>query len=410
MKNTTIIYLLFFAALAAATGCSKGEEDNKKKTPVVTGINPLSAGNNEVITITGDHFNSLSDSAGCISIYFTNKAACGYIKDDNTIEVVVPFGAGDGPVCVQYNGMRYCTSQSFNYMPGNPGPNTYMRLADCPNTPTNQVAVMVATNDAILAGFLNWWKYDIDKNTWTTMPAPTDKMTKAATFTFNGKAYVFGGVNASFSNRLQCYDPATNSWSFKAPMPSTPRADAVAFLWNNKAYIAGGADTYVLGMNSVAKQLWQYDPVADTWQRKADMPQGAIEGCYALRIGQKFLFPSVGLAGVQQYDPQTDSWVQFASTENMKLYAFPYSDKDFSLGYLVGGRSTSAETGTIDRIAINPGNQLFTQFYAQPPSGGYSTVSGSFYAVVNNELYYGMNYFDASGVHVQGNQLWRYRY
>jgi hypothetical protein len=244
------------------------------------------------------------------------------------------------------------------------------------------------------------------------MIAPTDKMTRAPTFTFNGKAYVFGGVGSTFSNRLQCYDPTTNSWSFKTPMPSAARADAVAFVWNNKVYIAGGADTYVLGANTVYNQLWQYDPVADSWLRKADMPEGAIEGCYALRIGQKFYIPSVAGGGVQEYDPQANTWRQFAATGgNLNTYGVPFDDKNFALGYVLGGRMGFTETGPVKRYAIDfTGNNLFVDNYAQPPIGGYTTVSGAFYAVVNNEVYYGMGYFNANGVLTQSNQFWRYRY
>ena len=378
--------------------------------PTITAISPASGSNGQQITITGSGFNSLADSSGCIRVYFANQQTCGYVRDDNTLDVTVPFEAGDGHICIDYRGTRICSSQSFNYLPGNPGPNTYMRLADCPNTPTNQVTVMVATNDAILAGFINWWKYDIDKNRWDPMTAPPERITRAATFTFNGKAYIFGGVDAGFSNRLLCYDPATGSWSYKAPMPSTPRSDAVAFVYNNKVYIVGGTDTYVLGMNSVAKQVWQYDPLNDSWQRKADMPQGSGEGAYALKLGDKFYFTGYGY-GAQEYNPANDTWTQFWPTEDLIPYAVAFPDRDFPLGYILGGRSGSYESGDVTRVSIDfTGNHFHGETYSLPPAGGYRTLSGAFSVVVNNELYYGLGYFDASGVHVQGNQLWRYRY
>ena len=408
LKLIPILPLAFI--VLAFTGCT-GKSENTTTSPVITAINPQAGGPGSTITITGSGFNAAADSSGCVKIYFQNQSACGNRIDDNTIEIQVPYEAGDGPVCIGYRNTRVC-GPAFNYLPGNPSSNSYVRLADCPNTPTNQVAVMVATNDAILAGFQNWWKYDIDRNTWSSMVAPTDKMTRCATFTFYGKAYLFGGVNAGFSNRLQCYDPATGQWSFKTPMPSTPRADAVAFIYNNKVYIVGGADTYTLGMNTVAKQVWQYDPVADSWQRKADMPQGSGEGSYALRLGNKFYFPGFGY-GAQEYDPATDSWRQFWPTQDLIPYAAVIADRDFPLGYILGGRSGSYESGEVSRVAINfTGNEFFGQTYALAPSGGYNTISSPFYAVVNNELYYGMGYFNAppGGLHVQGSQFWRYRY
>lgn len=400
---------VFSCSLLLLCACNKpGEEE--KALPIITAINPASGGVNTTIYITGQGLSSLKDSAGCIPLYFQNKQACAVVRNDDTLEVTVPFDAGDGPLCIDYRGKRYCTSQSFNYLPGNPSPNSFMRLADCPSTATNQVAAMGATNDAIIAGFINWWKYDIDKNTWAVMPSPADKLTRMASFTFNGKAYFFGGYNAGFSNRLQCYDGATNTWSFKAPMPSTPRADASAFVWNNKVYIAGGADSYTYGMNTVYRQLWQYDPVSDSWQRKTDLPQGAIEGAYALRIGARFYIPTAG-NGVQEYDPQTDTWTQFGATENLPLYAAPFSDRDFALGYTVGGSVGSYGTGTVNRYAINyTGNHFFVEAYGQPPANGYVTAGAPFCAVVNNELYYGMAYQNVNGVQARDNQLWRYRY
>lgn len=403
----TISRISFVLLPVIFMGCSKPNEENTP--PVVNGFTPLAGSTNTTIYITGKNFTSLADSSGCIKVFFQNKQACAYVKNSDTLELLVPFEAGDGPVCVMYNGTKYCTTQSFNYLPGNPESNTFMRLADCPSSPTNQVAVMAATDNFIIAGFINWWKYDIDKNSWSAMPAPTDKQTRVASFTYNGKAWLFGGVNAGFSNRLQVYDPATNSWSFKAPMPSTPRADAVAFVWNNKVYIAGGTDTYSLGMNSVYNQLWQYDPVADSWQRKADLPVGAGEGSYALRLGSKFYIPA-SMSYVQEYDPQTDTWVQFPTTAYLPMYSAPYSDRDFALGYTVGGVMGYYGTGEIKRHAINyTGNHFFTETYAQPP-GGYPTAGWPLYAVVNNELYYGISFQTVNGVQVRDNQLWRYRY
>jgi hypothetical protein len=403
--------LFLFISLSVIISCT-GKGDEIVTTPTITGISPLRGGINEIVTINGSGFNALADSSGCITVYFANRQVCGNKIDDNHIEVAVPFEAGDGPLCISFHASRICSSNLFDYIPGNPTSNSYMRLADCPNSPTNQVANMVATDNAILAGFLNWWKYDIDQNRWSPMTAPPDKLTRCATFTFNGKAYLFGGVNASFSNRLQCYDPATQSWSFKTAMPSTPRADAVAFIYNNKVYIAGGADTYALGMNTVARQLWQYDPVNDSWQRKADLPQGSIEGSYALRLGDRFYFPGFGY-GAQEYNPITDSWQQFWPTEDLLPYAAIIADRDFPLGYILGGRSGMYESGEVSRVSIDAtGNHFFGQTYSLAPGGGYQTVSSPFYVVVNNELYYGMGYFDAppGGLHVQSSQFWRYRY
>jgi hypothetical protein len=155
--------------------------------------------------------------------------------------------------------------------------------------------------------------------------------------------------------------------------------------------------------------LWQYDPVADSWQRKADMPVGAVEGSYALRIGSKFYIALYG-SSAQEYDPQTDTWVLMPSSEILLPYAAPFSDKDFPLGYTVGGAPGYYGTGEVKRYAINyTGNHFFIESYAQPPNG-YVTAGAPLYAVVNNEVYYGISYQTVNGVQVRDNQFWRYKY
>lgn len=407
------IHLFFYTLLCAGSllylsGCAKGNEE--EKTPYISSVTSLSATVNETITITGGNFSSLADSSGCIIVYFPGATACAAVINDNTLEIQVPFNAGSGPVCINYKGNRICSSQSFTYIPGNPGPNTYMRLADCPS---NQVTVMVAAGNTLLAGFTNWWKYDIASNTWASMTGPAENVIRATSFTINGKAYIFGGslVAGPLSNRLQSYDPATGTWTFKTPMPAGARKDACAFVWNNKAYIVGGTDSDVPQNNTVGNQLWEYDPATNSWLRKADLPFGAADGAYAMRVGTKFYVPINVSLGAQEYDPAINTW-RHLTVGYLPLNAAPYTDRDFALGYTIGGGSGGLATGLVRRWAINfTGNELMGEDYAQPPPGGYTNIFKPFYAVVNNELYYGLGYFNLNGgVVVQGPQLWRYRY
>lgn len=81
-----------------------------------------------------------------------------------------------------------------------------------------------------------------------------------------GKLYTFGGANQTTSaalNRVQCYDPATDSWSSKANMPTAmPDVRAVTV----------GDDIWVFGNPSSPPQVFIYHPLTNTYTS----PPGAV--------------------------------------------------------------------------------------------------------------------------------------
>ena len=84
----------------------------------------------------------------------------------------------------------------------------------------------------------------------------------------SGKIYAIGGVAASY-NKVEEYDPATDTWTTKKPMP-TGRAFLVTSAVNGKIYTIGGGTSFQPGSGIAATEV--YDPVTDTWISKADMP------------------------------------------------------------------------------------------------------------------------------------------
>lgn len=92
--------------------------------------------------------------------------------------------------------------------------------------------------------------------------------------TVNGKIYAIGGstksgiwpVNNGVVGTNEEYDPATDTWRYKAVMP-TPRIAFAIAVYQNKVYCIGGqANGSFTGVNEV------YDPTTDTWESKAAMP------------------------------------------------------------------------------------------------------------------------------------------
>ena len=162
--------------------------------------------------------------------------------------------------------------------------------------------------------------------TWSTMAPSTSIPTNriyASAGVIGGKLYVVGGCISSGSsfdcgigvtNILEVYDPATNTWTTKAPMP-TARAAMATGVIAGKLYVAGGFVSCgsCLGLGT----LEVYDPILNTWTPKTSMqtPRSKTDGAV---INGKFYvvggaddngFP---LNTLEVYNPSTNTWAPLA--------------------------------------------------------------------------------------------------
>ena len=91
----------------------------------------------------------------------------------------------------------------------------------------------------------------------------------------DSKIYVIGGqhrVNAEIRalSTVEVYDSETDTWETKADMP-TARALYSIGVVSGKIYVIGGSTKPVLFSPST-QTVEAYDPVADTWTQRADLP------------------------------------------------------------------------------------------------------------------------------------------
>jgi N-acetylneuraminic acid mutarotase len=105
---------------------------------------------------------------------------------------------------------------------------------------------------------------------WTTarsLPVPRTEVGAAA---LDGRIYVVGGLTAdgAGSAAVDVYDAASDSWRSAAPLPRPLHHVAVAAAAGRVFAVGGFAD---LQFTPVAT-LYAYDPAADAWERRADLP------------------------------------------------------------------------------------------------------------------------------------------
>ncbi len=110
------------------------------------------------------------------------------------------------------------------------------------------------------------------QNTWTPKADFRGRLREGAVgFSIGTKGYLGTGVTPytyDGNKDFWEYDPSTNTWTQKADFGGTARFYAVGFSIGGKGYIGTGSSGS--RSNSVAtKDFWEYDPVENTWTRKA---------------------------------------------------------------------------------------------------------------------------------------------
>ena len=112
-------------------------------------------------------------------------------------------------------------------------------------------------------------------NDWLPVASMLTARSAAVAAAVNGRMYVIGGerkVNNVFEVLAvnEAYDPATDTWTARASLPA-PRVYAPVATVNNLIYVIGGQDIENNAFTDV-NTTYQYDPASDTWTTKAPMP------------------------------------------------------------------------------------------------------------------------------------------
>jgi len=120
-------------------------------------------------------------------------------------------------------------------------------------------------------------EYDPQTNMWTSRESmPTPVRYVGATAVVNDLLYVISGESEVYADAVRCFNPATNSWSLKAPIP-TLRSLAAAAVINGEIYVAGGYFVPIPGLPATSlTNLDIYNPVTNSWRAGTPMPTGRV--------------------------------------------------------------------------------------------------------------------------------------
>lgn len=151
-------------------------------------------------------------------------------------------------------------------------------------------------------------KYDPATNTWTTVaPMPTSRHSLSAAVV-DGYVYAIGGHVINSRSENERYDPSTNTWQSMAPKPTAVSGAGVA-AFDGKIYAFGGNH-----YGSSQSVIEVYDPATNTWSSPGNMPEGGEPWGATTMNGKIYLaggnFPSEGTYNTHlwSYDPLSGVW------------------------------------------------------------------------------------------------------
>jgi N-acetylneuraminic acid mutarotase len=200
-------------------------------------------------------------------------------------------------------------------------------------------------------------EYNPATNAWTTKtPMPTPRRYRYFAV-YDNKIYVIGGYNKTegFINKVEVYDPATDTWdTSKTPMPTHRRAVFAATV-NGKIYVIGGAGQGATPGQVVPLDIVEiYDPLTDTWTNGTPMPQknshfggAVVDGKIYIIGGWDHQSPPTYYNNVYVYDPVTDTWQEKTAmpTSRARMGMVAVGGEIYSIG---GNNSSVPLTNPLD--------------------------------------------------------------
>lgn len=165
--------------------------------------------------------------------------------------------------------------------------------------------------------------YDLAARTWTEgAPLPTPRGALTAVV-LDGRIHAIGG-NAANASSLdhrdhgvgsdassvgthEVYDPASNTWTRRAPLP-TPRNHLGAAVANGKIHVVGGR----VGGNMTMTTHEIYDPASDSWTAAAAVPTGRSGIAVVEHQGHVYVFggetSGKTFSEAERFNARTGTW------------------------------------------------------------------------------------------------------
>lgn len=183
-------------------------------------------------------------------------------------------------------------------------------------------------------------------------PLPGGPRQETAVVAVGGRVFVLGGfAGAQVTDRVEAYDPATDTWTSAAALP-VPMHHANAAVVADTVVVAG----FLTGIGFTAEgSVLSFDPATDAWSEHDAMPTGTERGGSGTATLDGLVYVVGGLregqavADAWSYERSTDVWLPLPDlpTARDHLVAVAADGKIFA----IGGRDASIASH-VDRVDV----------------------------------------------------------
>jgi Kelch motif len=279
--------------------------------------------------LTSD-FRTASGSSEDLTLRFMSQAVGGFTGDPMLVQVAAQTSLhGTSPA---FNGQVTLKLNTWSFAPNNgawTGPRELAAVAAVNGVATFANLTLPAPGHYRLEAFAAQVYPALSESFVTCVPECTVPISFFPAVRFNvgggmvdGLIYVIGGYYAGWDYEVEygvaaveAYDPATRTWSTRAPMP-TARYGVQAGVVNGILYAVGGF-AFANGVASAVATVEAYDPASNTWTTRAPLPQPRSQVGIAVVDGIMYAVGGWGASGasteVEAYDPATNAWTARAS-------------------------------------------------------------------------------------------------
>ena len=242
--------------------------------------------------------------------------------------------------------------------------------------------------------------YDPQTDTWRQVADMPTPRTNAKAAVVNGTIYVFGGYNSKdnflqnwkMTDHVEAYDPLTDTWTQKKEMPISRFYFGLGVV-AGKAYLIGGTTGLGEGQEQRMDRVDIYDPATDTWAKGPKMPTRRNPGGVAVvgtRIyvigGEGWPLPQGWAAGpflgsIEEYDPINRQWQKKKDLLEIKNWFSSAVVGDHI--YLIGGYTFEGGLQQLATVKVyHPRTETWQEVSALPnplDTFGAATVNGQIY-------------------------------
>ncbi|XP_036377721.1 kelch-like protein 24 [Megalops cyprinoides] len=267
-------------------------------------------------------------------------------------EVIVVVGG-----CERLGGFNLPYTECYDPVSGE-----WKSLAKLPEFTKSEYAVCALRNDILVSGgrinSRDVWMYNSQLNIWIRVASLIKGRWRHKMAVLLGKVYAVGGYDGQ--NRLssvECYDSFSNRWTEVAPLKEAVSSPAVAGCVGKLFVIGGGPDD-----NTCSDKVQCYDPESDTWLLRANIP--IAKRCITAVSLNNLIYVCGGLTkSLFCYDPAEDYWMHVVHTFS-KQESCGMSVCNGKI-FILGGRGESGEASD-SIVCYDPATGIVTGVAAMP--------------------------------------------